>query len=222
MAEWSHPRGAGRVVALLVLMAGAAGAARADDASRMGKGAMSGHRSETATLAGGCFWCLEAIFQPLRGVEHVVSGYSGGTVPRPTYEQVCTGSTGHAESVQITFDPVVISYHDLLRIFFAFHDPTTRNRQGPDEGTQYRSAIFWHDATQKGVATQVITELEKEHVFRSPIVTQVVPFTAFYPAEGYHQDYYRRNANQPYCQVVISPKVSKLRKEYADRLKAVP
>ena len=178
------------------------------------------HRSETATLAGGCFWCLEAVFERLKGVERVVSGYSGGRVPDPTYEQVSTGTTGHAECLQVTFDPAVLSYRDLLRIFFAFHDPTTPNRQGPDVGTQYRSAIFWHDPVQQATARQVIAELAKDEVFDAPIVTEVVPFTAFTPAEGYHQGYYDRNQAQPYCRVVIAPKVTKLRKLYADRLKS--
>ena len=180
---------------------------------------MNEHRTETATLAGGCFWCLEAVFERLKGVERVVSGYSGGRVPRPTYEQVSTGTTGHAECVQVTFDPAVLPYRELLRIFFAFHDPTTSNRQGPDEGTQYRSVIFWHDAGQQATAREVIAELTKEKVFDAPIVTEVAPFTVFYPAEGYHQGYYDRNQDQSYCRVVISPKVAKLRKLYADRLK---
>jgi peptide-methionine (S)-S-oxide reductase len=186
-----------------------------------GKGtrAMNEHRSETATLAGGCFWCLEAVFERLKGVERVVSGYAGGSAPDPTYEQVSTGSTGHAECVQVTFDPAVLPYRELLRIFFAFHDPTTRDRQGPDEGTQYRSAIFWHDPAQRAEAGRVIAELTKERVFSAPIVTEVAPLEAFYPAEGYHQGYYDRNGAQPYCRAVISPKVSKLRKLYAGRLK---
>ncbi|HVP15074.1 MAG TPA: peptide-methionine (S)-S-oxide reductase MsrA [Terriglobales bacterium] len=182
---------------------------------------MKSHRTEIATLAGGCFWCMEAVFDQLQGVERVVSGYAGGTVPNPTYEQVSSGTTGHAETVQITFDPAVLSYRDLLKIFFAFHDPTTPNRQGADVGTQYRSVVFWHDPGQRATAQQVIAELEKERVFDRPIVTQVVPYSGFYPAEGYHQDYYDRNREQPYCQLVISPKITKLRKLYAARLKAV-
>ena len=203
-----------------VLLAAMAGPSRPVAASP-GKGprAMNEHRTETATLAGGCFWCLDAVLERLKGVERVVSGYSGGGLPRPTYEQVSTGSSGHAECVQVTFDPSVLPYRDLLRIFFAFHDPTTMDRQGPDEGTQYRSVIFWHDPGQQAVARQVIAELTKSRVFDAPIVTEVVPFTAFYPAEDYHQDYYDRNGSQPYCRVVISPKVAKLRKLYADRLK---
>jgi peptide-methionine (S)-S-oxide reductase len=181
---------------------------------------MTEHRTDTATLAGGCFWCLEAVFERLKGVERVVSGYSGGRVPDPTYMQVSTGATGHAECVQVTFDPAVLSYRDLLRIYFAFHDPTTVNRQGPDAGPQYRSAIFWHDAGQQATAGQVIAELSRGGVFDAPIVTEVVPFTVFYPAEGYHQGYYDQNQAQPYCRVVISPKIAKLRKLYAGRLKA--
>ena len=181
---------------------------------------MTEYRSETATLAGGCFWCLEAVFEQLKGVERVVSGYSGGSVPNTTYEQVSTGTTGHAECLQVTFDPAVLSYRDLLRIFFAFHDPTTMNRQGPDVGTQYRSAIFWHDPVQQATARQVIAELTKDGVFDAPIVTEVAPLTVFTRAESYHQGYYDQNRSQPYCRVVIAPKVSKLRKLYADRLKA--
>ena len=183
------------------------------------RGAMAPHHTETATLAGGCFWCIEAVFEPLKGIEHVVSGYSGGKVPKPSYEQVCTGSTGHAESVQITFDPAVLSYQNLLRIYFAFHDPTTLNRQGADAGTQYRSAIFWHTPEQRDAAHQVIAELTKEKLFDHPIVTEVTPFTVFYPAEKYHQGYYRQNSGQPYCQLVIAPKLTKLKKLYAAKLK---
>jgi peptide-methionine (S)-S-oxide reductase len=184
-----------------------------------GRSPMTEHRTETATLAGGCFWCLEAVLEPLKGVERVVSGYAGGSVPKPTYEQVSTGATGHAECVQVTFDPAVLPYRDLLHIFFAFHDPTTPNRQGPDTGTQYRSAIFWHDPGQKVAAEQVIAELAKSRVFDARIVTEVAPLAVFYPAEGYHQGYYDQNRTQPYCRVVISPKVAKLRKLYADRLR---
>ncbi len=180
---------------------------------------MSEQRTETATLAGGCFWCLEAVFESLRGVERVVSGYAGGHVPKPTYEQVCTGTTGHAESVQISFDPAVITYGDLLRVFFAFHDPTTLNRQGPDVGTQYRSVIFWHDPEQKAAAAQVIEELTRQRVFDSPIVTEVAPYPGFFPAEKYHQGYYRQNSGQSYCRLVISPKLAKLRQSYAALLK---
>lgn len=176
-------------------------------------------RREVATLGGGCFWCLEAVFDELQGVEDVVSGYSGGHVPNPSYEAVCTGRTGHAEVVQITFDPDVISYRDLLRVFFSIHDPTTRNRQGADVGPQYRSVIFYHSPEQKAVAEEVIAELDAAGIWGRPIVTEVVPFQAFYPAEDYHQEYYRRNPYQGYCQVVIAPKVAKFRKEFMDRLK---
>ena len=174
---------------------------------------------ETATLAGGCFWCLEAVFLELKGVEQVASGYSGGRAPSPSYEDVCTGATGHAEVVQVTFDPEVISYGDLLDVFFTIHDPTTLDRQGGDVGTQYRSAIFYHTPEQKAAAQGAIAELEASHVWDSPIVTEVVPLEAFYPAEEYHHDYYRRNPNQGYCRVVIAPKVAKARKAFLEKLK---
>ena len=174
---------------------------------------------ETATLAGGCFWCLEAAFQDLKGVAKVESGYSGGSVPSPSYEQVCTGTTGHAEVVQITFDPQVVSFRDLLHVFFTIHDPTTLNRQGGDVGTQYRSAIFYHSPEQKVEAQRVIAELQAEQVWDDPIVTELVPFEQFYPAEEYHRDYFRRNPNQGYCRAVIAPKVAKVRKLYLDKLK---
>ena len=174
---------------------------------------------EIATLAGGCFWCLEAAFGQLRGVEGVASGYSGGTVPNPSYEDVCTGTTGHAEVVQITFDPGVVSYSDLLHVFFTIHDPTTLNRQGGDVGTQYRSAIFYHSPAQKAEAERVIAELQAEKVWEDPIVTEVRPLAQFYPAEEYHRDYFRRNPNQGYCRAVVAPKVAKVRKLYFDRLK---
>jgi peptide-methionine (S)-S-oxide reductase len=176
---------------------------------------------EVATLAGGCFWCLEAVFDDLRGVVSVESGYSGGRRPSPTYEQVCTGTTGHAEVVQVTFDPRELSYSDLLRVFFSIHDPTTLNRQGADVGTQYRSAIFYHSPEQKKVAEETIRALEDEGVWKG-IVTQVVPFEAFYVAEDYHQEYFANNARQPYCNVVIAPKVAKFRKQYMDMLKKAP
>jgi len=178
-------------------------------------------RKDVATLAGGCFWCLEAVFDDLEGVEDVVSGYAGGSVPNPTYKHVCTGETGHAEVVQVTFNADVISYRDLLRVFFTIHDPTTLNRQGADMGTQYRSAIFTHNETQEKVAEEVIAELNDAGIWGDPIVTEVVPFEAFYPAEAYHQEYFRRNPNQGYCRVVIAPKVAKFRKQYLDRLKKV-
>lgn len=175
--------------------------------------------TETATLAGGCFWCLEAAFQELKGVERVQSGYAGGRVENPSYEDVCTGTTGHAEVVQVTFDPQVVTFDDLLHVFFTIHDPTTLNRQGADVGTQYRSAIFYHSAEQKATAERVIAELQAEKVWDDPIVTELKPLDAFYPAEEYHRDYYRRNPNQGYCRAVIAPKVAKLRKLYFDRLK---
>lgn len=174
---------------------------------------------EVATLAGGCFWCLEAVFNELKGVEKVVSGYAGGHVKNPTYEQVCTGTTGHAEVVQITFDPQVISYVDLLNVFFTIHDPTTLNRQGADVGTQYRSAIFYHSPEQKAVAEKIMAELNTAKIWDEPIVTEIKPLTAFYPAEEYHQQYYERNPNQGYCRVVIAPKVLKFRKQFMSKLK---
>ncbi len=176
-------------------------------------------RHETATLAGGCFWCLEAAFQDLKGVERVQSGYAGGRVANPSYEQVCTGTTGHAEVVQITFDPEMVSFDDLLHVFFTIHDPTTLNRQGVDVGSQYRSAIFYHTPDQKATAERVIAELQSEHVWDDPIVTELKPLEAFYPAEEYHRDYYRRNPTQGYCSAVIAPKVAKVRKHFLDKLK---
>jgi peptide-methionine (S)-S-oxide reductase len=172
-----------------------------------------------ATLAGGCFWCLEAVFDELKGVESVESGYCGGTQLNPTYAQVCDGNTGHAETVQVTFDPQVLSFHDLLTVFFAIHDPTTLNRQGADVGTQYRSAIFYHDEQQKEAAAQVIREITAAKIWEGPIVTEVTPFDKFYPAEDYHQEYYAHNSFQPYCRIVIAPKVSKFRKQFVERLK---
>jgi peptide-methionine (S)-S-oxide reductase len=174
---------------------------------------------EVATLGGGCFWCLEAVFDDLRGVEQVESGYAGGHVRNPTYHQVCAGTTGHAEVVQVTFDPREISYRELLEVFFTIHDPTTLNRQGGDVGTQYRSAIYFHTPEQKATAEEVVAALNAEGVWDAPIVTEVAPLDVFYPAEKYHQEYYRRNANQPYCQVVIAPKVAKVRKQYLEKLK---
>jgi peptide-methionine (S)-S-oxide reductase len=179
---------------------------------------MTGTR-EVATLAGGCFWCLEAVFEQLQGVDRVVSGYAGGAVPNPTYKQVCSGTTGHAEVVQVTFDPGVLGYKDLIEIFFAFHDPTTLNRQGHDEGTQYRSAIFFHSPEQERTAREVIAELTRDQAFDDPIVTEVAPITKFYPAEDYHQGYYRENPNQPYCRATIPPKLAKLRTKYLARIK---
>ena len=175
--------------------------------------------SEMATLAGGCFWCVEAPLEMLQGVKKVASGYSGGATINPSYEDICTGMTGHAEVVQVTFDPAMISYHDLLEIFFAVHDPTTLNRQGADRGTQYRSAIFYHSPEQRATAEQVIRELNAAKVFGAPIVTQVMPLDRFYPAEAYHQAYFRKNPGNSYCSAVITPKVAKLRAKFANRLK---
>lgn len=174
---------------------------------------------DTATLAGGCFWCLEAVFEQLRGVVQVRSGYSGGHVPRPTYEQVCTGRTGHAEAVQVEFDPDTISFEDLLRVFFAIHDPTTRDRQGADVGPQYRSAIFYHSPAQKRSADDVIAALTSEGLFDRSIVTEVAPFESFYVAEPEHHEFYRRNPSQPYCMAVVAPKLAKFRRQFLDRLK---
>ena len=176
-------------------------------------------RREIATLAGGCFWCLEAVYLELRGVVGVQSGYAGGHVPNPSYQLVCTGTTGHAEVVQITFDPDEISYRDLLDVFFTIHDPTTLNRQGNDVGTQYRSAIFYHSAEQKADAEQAIAELLAEKVWDDPIVTEVLPLQEFYPAEEYHRDYFRLHPDQAYCLAVIAPKVAKARKAYFEKLK---
>ena len=175
--------------------------------------------SETATIAGGCFWCVEAVFQALKGVEQVVSGYIGGTVKNPTYEQVCSGRTGHAEAIAVTFDPAQITYRRLLEVFFAFHDPTTKNRQGADSGTQYRSAIFPNSEDQRATAHAVIKDLADTKVFLDPIVTTIEPAATFYPAEKYHADYYLRNPDQPYCAYNISPKLTKLRQQYASYLK---
>jgi peptide-methionine (S)-S-oxide reductase len=175
---------------------------------------------EVATLGGGCFWCTEAVFQDLRGVEKVQSGYSGGHVPNPTYEEVCGKGTGHAEVVQVTFDPSVVTFRELLEVFFTVHDPTTPNRQGADVGPQYRSAVFYHSPEQKAVAEEVIRDVNERQLWGAPIVTEVTEFTEFYPAESYHDDYFRRNPYQGYCQVVIAPKVSKFRKQYLEKLKA--
>ncbi len=174
---------------------------------------------QIATFGGGCFWCTEAIFTELKGVEKVESGYSGGAVENPSYQLVCTGTTGHAETVQITFDPKVISFRDLLHIFFTVHDPTTLNRQGADIGTQYRSVIFYHDEEQKRTAEQVMKEVDAQKIWDAPIVTELVPAKPFYKAEDYHQEYYANNPNQGYCRVVIAPKVAKFREHYRERLK---
>ncbi|NLF78963.1 MAG: peptide-methionine (S)-S-oxide reductase MsrA [Chloroflexi bacterium] len=174
---------------------------------------------EVVTLGGGCFWCLETVYDRLNGVEDVISGYAGGHVPSPSYQQVCTGTTGHAEVVQITFDPAVITFRDILDVFFTIHDPTTLNRQGADVGPQYRSAIFYHTDEQRAIAEGAIADLEAAGVWDAPIVTEVTPLTTFYAAEDYHQEYYVRNPNQGYCRMVIAPKVAKLRKHYLERLK---
>jgi peptide-methionine (S)-S-oxide reductase len=175
---------------------------------------------ETATLAGGCFWCTEAVFSQLRGVSTVLPGYSGGSVADPSYEQVCTGRTGHAEAVQVVFDPSEISFHDLLMVFFSTHDPTSLNRQGHDVGTQYRSAVFYHSPEQLRIAQEVVKEIVAKRLWRGSIVTEMAPFRVFYPAEEYHRDYFRRNPNQAYCQMIIEPKVAKFRKEFVQRLAA--
>lgn len=182
-------------------------------------GGSAERRRETATLGGGCFWCLEAVFAVLKGVERIVSGYAGGVVPGPTYRQVCTGTTGHAEVVEVTFDPEVISFQDLLEVFFVLHDPTTVNRQGADEGTQYRSVILYHTPDQQATAERVITALNAAGLWSAPIVTEVTPLKAFYPAEPYHQEYYAHNPDQPYCRAVIEPKLAKLRARFLARLK---
>ena len=192
---------------------------------------------EVATLGGGCFWCLEAVYEQLRGVESVVSGYAGGAVQNPSYRDVCSGRTGHAEVVQVTFDPAEVSYREILEVFFTIHDPTTLNRQGADVGTQYRSTVLYHDDVQRGAAeatiaeleregafgdpivTKVMRDLEAEGVWDEPIVTQIEPLPKFFPAEDYHQHYFARNAQQPYCQVVVAPKVAKFRQKYLSRLR---
>lgn len=179
----------------------------------------SSGQKETATFGGGCFWCTEAIFKNLKGVETVESGYSGGKVKNPTYREVCTGETGHAEVIQITFDPAVISYGELLEVFWKTHDPTTLNRQGADVGTQYRSVVFYHSTEQKETAEHYKAELNKENVFKKPIVTEITPFDQFYKAENYHQDYYENNSSQGYCQIVIVPKLEKFRKVFKEKLK---
>jgi peptide-methionine (S)-S-oxide reductase len=180
---------------------------------------MNASPRETATLAGGCFWCLEAVFKPLKGVDRVLSGYTGGVAGRPTYEEVCTGTTGHAEAVQVTFDPAVLDYRELLELFFAFHDPTTLNRQDADVGTQYRSAVFYHDDAQRREADRAIAELETAGTWDGKIVTDVVPLSAFYAAEEDHRDYFRRNPGQAYCRAVVAPKLAKARKAFFERLK---
>jgi len=175
---------------------------------------------EVATFGSGCFWCTEAVFSELNGVISVVPGYAGGKVPNPTYEEVCTDTTGHAEVARVTFDPTVISYRELLEVFFSTHDPTTLNRQGADVGTQYRSVIFYGDQEQKMLADAIIRELTADRTFKDTIVTEVVPMGAFYPAEDYHREYYKRNPSKPYCQVVIAPKLAKFRAHWKAKLKA--
>jgi peptide-methionine (S)-S-oxide reductase len=176
-------------------------------------------RTEVATLAGGCFWCLEAIFREVDGVEHVISGYTGGATVNPTYQEVCTNNTGHAEAVQLIFNPSKISYREILQIFFSVHNPTTLNQQGVDVGTQYRSAIFYHNDRQRAIAEALIRELNEAHLWEKPIVTQVTPLDKFYPAEDYHREYFSRHPEQSYCQAVISPKISRFRKQWTKRLK---
>ncbi|WP_447975430.1 peptide-methionine (S)-S-oxide reductase MsrA [Nitrospira sp. Kam-Ns4a] len=176
---------------------------------------------EIATLAGGCFWCLEAVYDQMKGVESVESGYTGGRIPNPSYEAVCTGCTGHAEAVRIAFDPKVVSYLELLEVFFAIHDPTTLNRQGNDVGTQYRSAIFYHSPEQRATAEAMIAELTRRQVFERPIVTELAPAGPFYVAEAYHQEYFARNPSQPYCTYVVGPKVAKARKLFAEKMKGL-
>ena len=180
---------------------------------------MATNETETTTLAGGCFWCLEAVYDELRGVADVVSGYAGGSVPNPSYEHVCTGQTGHAEVVQIKFDPQLISFAEILKVFFTIHDPTTLNRQGADVGTQYRSAIFYHSPEQKKIAEETIAEITTAKIWGKPIVTQVVPFEEFFAAENYHQEYFARNPYQGYCQMVVAPKVAKFREKFVGKLK---
>lgn len=175
--------------------------------------------TETATFAAGCFWCIEAVFRRLNGVIETVSGYTGGSAPKPTYNDVCSGETGHAEAVQITFDPSLVSFQEMLQVFWLVHDPTTLNRQGADIGTQYRSSIFYHDTHQKEIAEKSLREEDASGKHSNRIVTEILPFDTFYPAENYHQDYYSMNSSQPYCQMVINPKISRLRKAFSDRLK---
>jgi len=177
---------------------------------------------QTVTLAGGCFWCLEAVFDEVKGVHSVESGYAGGQMDNPSYRAVCNGDTGHAEVVQVHFDPNIVSYRDLLNVFFAIHDPTTMNRQGGDVGTQYRSAIFYHDDEQKKIAEELIKDLNSQKIWDKPIVTEVAKLDKFYVAEDYHQEYFARNPYQPYCQAVVAPKVSKFRKHFLDMLKKQP
>ncbi len=209
---------------LILIIAGyyfAAGEKKIEDKKQLSNGEKMNNSTQTeiATFGEGCFWCTEAIFQRVKGVVKVESGYSGGTVPNPTYEAVCTGKTGHAEVTQITFDPAVISYKELLKVFFKTHDPTSLNRQGNDEGTQYRSVIFYHNDEQKKLAEQVKHELDSAKIWDKPIVTEISPYKTFYKAEDYHQNYYNNNTNKPYCSFVITPKLEKFEKVFKDLLK---
>ena len=197
------------------------GTQEAKQSSPTKKGTMNSAKPDTATFAAGCFWCVEAVFQNVKGVESVRSGYSGGTVPNPTYKQVCDGTTGHAEACQIVYDPAQVSYAELLEVFWQTHDPTTLNRQGNDAGTQYRSSIFYHDEEQKRMAEHYKKELDSSGAFDAPIVTEIVPFKEFYKAEDYHQNYYVENSAQPYCMFVIRPKVEKFKKAFKSKLKEV-
>jgi len=208
----------GESVKRLILIAVLGGAVHGVIA--MGETTAQPSTTETITLGGGCFWCTEAVFEELKGVTKVESGYSGGTVPNPSYEQVCSGDTGHAEVSQVTFDPKIISLKQILEVFFTVHDPTTLNRQGNDVGTQYRSVIFYRNDEQKAVAQQVIREITAENIWDGKIVTELAPFKAFYKAEDYHQEYYRLHGAQPYCRFVIEPKVAKFRKKFQDLLKS--
>jgi peptide-methionine (S)-S-oxide reductase len=205
---WMMVEGLAGTLAVAAALAG--GLTMADDATAP--------RLAKATFGGGCFWCTEAVYAQVKGVKSVTSGYIGGEVPNPTYKDVCTGLTGHAEAVEIEYDPAVVSFEKLLEVFFATHDPTTKNRQGADVGTQYRSGVFYHDDEQKRVAEEVIKRLDAAHAFPAPIVTEVTQATTFYPAEAYHQDYFATNPRQPYCQAVVAPKVDKVRKVFKDLL----
>jgi peptide-methionine (S)-S-oxide reductase len=215
---------AGGIVFMMLLSAGCNGTSsavppRSNNRENVKKTMDDKSELKLATFGGGCFWCTEAIFQRLRGVEKVVSGYSGGHVDNPTYEQVCSGNTGHAESIQISYDPVKVAYDSLLEVFWKTHDPTTRNRQGNDFGPQYRSVIFYHDAEQKRLAESYKAKLDAERIWDRLIVTEIVSFTKFWPAENYHQNYYNNNPSQGYCTIVITPKIEKFKKIFKDRLK---
>ena len=203
--------------ALTTSVASAEPAAKADDSAADDK--QKEKKVEVATFGNGCFWCTEAVFEELKGVESAVSGYSGGRVPDPTYEQVCTGATGHAEVIQITYDPAVITFPELLEVFWKTHDPTTLNQQGPDHGTQYRSAVFYHSDEQRELAEKYMQRLDESGAFDAPIVTEITKFQKFYPAEDYHQEYFALNGRQPYCRAVVKPKVIKFRKAFKDKLK---